>query len=247
MKPLNIGIIGLGTVGMGLIKCLINNKNILKSKSERVVSIAAICAKNKNKKRDIDIGNLKWVQDPFDITDDKEIDVVVELIGGDENPSKSIVEKSLLNKKHVVTANKALIAKHGHYLALLAEEQQVCLNFEAAVAGAIPIIKAIKESLSGNVISKVYGVVNGTCNYIITQMEKEKEYTSIFKKAQQLGYVEKDPQLDVGGIDSAHKISILTTCAFGTRINFENVITNGIQNISLMISKMHFPWAIKLN
>ena len=235
MKPLNIGIIGLGTVGMGLIKCLINNKNIIKSKSERVISIAAICAKNKNKKRDIDIGNLKWVQDPFDITDDKEIDVVVELIGGDENPSKSIVEKSLLNKKHVVTANKALIAKHGHYLALLAEEQQVCLNFEAAVAGTIPIIKAIKESLSGNVISKVYGVINGTCNYILTQMEKEeKEYTSIFKKAQQLGYVEKDPQLDVGGIDSAHKISILTTCAFGTRINFENVITNGIQNISLI-------------
>jgi homoserine dehydrogenase len=247
MKPLNIGIIGLGTVGMGLIKCLINNKNIIKSKSERVISIAAICAKNKNKKRDIDIGNLKWVQDPFDITDDKEIDVVVELIGGDENPSKSIVEKSLLNKKHVVTANKALIAKHGHYLALLAEEQQVCLNFEAAVAGAIPIIKAIKESLSGNVISKVYGVINGTCNYILTQMEKEeKEYTSIFKKAQQLGYVEKDPQLDVGGIDSAHKISILTTCAFGTRINFENVIINGIQNISLIDIKNAFSMGYKI-
>ena len=247
MKPLNIGIIGLGTVGMGLIKCLINNKNIIKSKSERVISIAAICAKNKNKKRDIDIGNLKWVQDPFDITDDKEIDVVVELIGGDENPSKSIVEKSLLNKKHVVTANKALIAKHGHYLALLAEEQQVCLSFEAAVAGAIPIIKAIKESLSGNVISKVYGVINGTCNYILTQMEKEeKEYTSVFKKAQQLGYVEKDPQLDVGGIDSAHKISILTTCAFGTRINFENVITNGIQNISLIDIKNAFSMGYKI-
>ena len=247
MKPLNIGIIGLGTVGMGLIKCLINNKNIIKSKSERVISIAAICAKNKNKKRDIDIGNLKWVQDPFDITDDKEIDVVVELIGGDENPSKSIVEKSLLNKKHVVTANKALIAKHGHYLALLAEEQQVCLNFEAAVAGAIPIIKSIKESLSGNVISKVYGVINGTCNYILTQMEKEeKEYTSIFKKAQQLGYVEKDPQLDVGGIDSAHKISILTTCAFGTRINFENVIINGIQNISLIDIKNAFSMGYKI-
>ena len=247
MKPLNIGIIGLGTVGMGLIKCLINNKNIIKSKSERVISIAAICAKNNNKKRDFDIGNLKWVQDPFDITDDKEIDVVVELIGGDENPSKSIVEKSLLNKKHVVTANKALIAKHGHYLALLAEEQQVCLNFEAAVAGAIPIIKAIKESLSGNVISKVYGVINGTCNYILTQMEKEeKEYISIFKKAQQLGYVEKDPQLDVGGIDSAHKISILTTCAFGTRINFENVITNGIQNISLIDIKNAFSMGYKI-
>ena len=247
MRPLNIGIIGLGTVGMGLIKCLIDNKEIIKSKSEREISIAAICAKNKNKKRNPDIGNLKWVQDPFDITDDKEIDVVVELIGGDENPSKSIVEKSLLNKKHVVTANKALIAKHGHYLALLAEEQQVCLNFEAAVAGAIPIIKAIRESLSGNVISKVYGVINGTCNYILTQMEKEeKEYISIFKKAQQLGYVEKDPQLDVGGIDSAHKISILATCAFGTRINFENVMTNGIQNISLIDIKNAFSMGYKI-
>ena len=129
----------------------------------------------------------------------------------------------------------------------MAEEQQVCLNFEAAVAGAIPIIKAIKESLSGNVISKVYGVINGTCNYILTQMEKEeKEYTSIFKKAQQLGYVEKDPQLDVGGIDSAHKISILTTCAFGTRINFENVMTNGIQNISLIDIKNAFSMGYKI-
>ena len=141
----------------------------------------------------------------------------------------------MLNKKHVVTANKALIAKHGHYLALLAEEQQVSLNFEAAVAGGIPIIKAIKESLSGNSIYKVYGVINGTCNYILTQMEKEeRDYSSVFKQAQKLGYVEKDPTLDVGGIDTAHKISILTSCAFGTRINFENVITKGIENISLI-------------
>ena len=235
IKPLNIGIIGLGTVGVGLIQCLLKNKKLIFSRSEREIFIAAICAKNQTKKRDIDLKKFKWVQDPFDITNDKEIDLVVELIGGEENPAKSIVEKSLLNKKHVVTANKALIAKHGHYLALLAEEQKVCLNFEAAVAGGIPIIKAIKESLSGNSISKVYGVINGTCNYILTQMEKEeKEYMAVFKKAQQLGYVEKDPNLDVGGIDSAHKISILATCAFGTRINFENVIIKGIQNISLI-------------
>ncbi len=234
-KPLNIGIIGLGTVGIGLINCLMNNKKLITSKTEREICISAICAKNKNKKRNLDISDFKWVRDPFDIIDDKEIDVVVELIGGEENPAKSIIEKSLLNKKHVVTANKALIAKHGHYLALLAEEQQVCLNFEAAVAGGIPIVKAIKESLCGNTISKIYGVINGTCNYILTQMEKEeKEYSTIFKKAEQLGYVERDPTLDVGGIDTAHKISILTACAFGTRINFENVITKGIQNISLI-------------
>ena len=235
IKPLNIGIIGLGTVGTGLIEFLSKNKKIIFSRTERVINILAICAKSKNKKREININDFKWVQDPFDITDDKEIDVVVELIGGEEDPAKSIVEKSLLNKKHVVTANKALLSKHGHYLALLAEEQKVSLNFEAAVAGGIPIIKAIKESLSANAISKVYGVINGTCNYILTQMEKEeKEYTEVFKKAQQLGYVEKDPTLDVGGIDTAHKISLLTACAFGTRINFENVVIKGIQNLSLI-------------
>ena len=235
LEPLNIGIIGLGTVGTGLIQCLLNNRKLILSRTEREINISAICAKSKNKKRDISIEGFRWVQDPFDITNDKEIDLVVELIGGDENPAKSIVEKSLLNKKHVVTANKALIAKHGHYLALLAEEQQVSLNFEAAVAGGIPIIKAIKESLSGNSIYKVYGVINGTCNYILTQMEKEeRDYSSVFKQAQKLGYVEKDPTLDVGGIDTAHKISILTSCAFGTRINFENVITKGIENISLI-------------
>ncbi len=234
-KPLNIGIIGLGTVGIGLINCLLKNKKLISTKTKKEILISAICAKNRTKKRDLDLSIHKWVQDPFEITDSKEIDVIVELIGGEDYPAKSIVEKSLLNGKHVVTANKALIANHGHYLALLAEEQKVSLNFEAAVAGGIPIIKAIKESLSGNSISKVYGVINGTCNYILTQMEKEdKEYEAIFNKAKKLGYVEKDPNLDVGGIDTAHKISILTTCAFGTRINFENVITKGIHDISLI-------------
>ena len=137
IKPLNIGIIGLGTVGTGLIEFLSKNKKIIFSRTERAINILAICAKSKNKKRKINVNDFKWVEDPFDITDDKEIDVVVELIGGEEDPAKSIVEKSLLNKKHVVTANKALLSKHGHYLALLAEEQQVSLNFEAAVAGGI--------------------------------------------------------------------------------------------------------------
>ena len=234
-RPLNIGIIGLGTVGIGLINCLLKNKKLIETKTNKEIFISAICAKNKNKERNIDISSFKWVEDPFEITADKEIDLVVELIGGDENPAKSIIEKSLLNKKHVVTANKALIAKHGHYLALLAEEQKVCLSFEAAVAGGIPIIKVIKDSLSANSISKVYGIINGTCNYILTQMEKEgKEYSEVFKEAQRLGYVETDPTLDVGGIDTAHKISILSSVAFGTRISFENVITSGIQNISLV-------------
>ena len=235
MKQLKVGIIGLGTVGTGVINYLLKNKNLISSRAEQEILISAICAKSRSKKRDANVSEFKWVQDPFEITNDKDIDVVVELIGGDEDPAKSIIEKSLLNKKHVVTANKALIAKHGHYLALLAEEQKVSLNFEAAVAGGIPIIKAIKESLSGNSISKVYGVINGTCNYILTQMEKEEQdYSAVFKKAQQLGYVEKDPNLDVGGVDTAHKISILAACAFGTRINFENVITKGIQDISLI-------------
>ena len=148
VKQLKIGIIGLGTVGTGVINYLLKNKNLISSRAEQEILISAICAKSRSKKRDANVSEFKWVQDPFEITNDKDIDVVVELIGGDEDPAKSVIEKSLLNKKHVVTANKALIAKHGHYLALLAEEQKVSLNFEAAVAGCIPIIKSLTFSFS---------------------------------------------------------------------------------------------------
>ena len=234
-KSLNVGVIGLGTVGIGVVKCLIQNKKNIGLRAGREINIFGVSAKNRKKKREFDISGLPWYPDPIKLSQEPDVDVVIELIGGEEEPAKSIIEKSLLNSKHVVTANKALIAHHGHYLALIAEEQNVSLYFEAAVAGGIPITKVLRESLAGNNISKVFGVINGTCNYILTRMEAEdKDYSSIFKEAQGLGYVEKDPTLDVGGIDSAHKISILSSLAFSSRINFENVSTKGIENISLL-------------
>ena len=234
-NSLNIGLIGLGTVGLGVVDCLVKNRETITLRAGREIKISAICAKRKNKKRGFDLSNYRWVQDPLTIASDDNIHVVVELIGGENEPAKSIIERSLLTKKHVVTANKALIAHNGHYLALLAEEQKLSLNFEAAVAGGIPIIKILKESLCGNKVSRVYGVINGTCNYILTQMENEEEdFSKVFNQAQNLGYVEKDPSLDVGGIDSAHKISILASLAFGTRIDFDNVVIKGIESISLV-------------
>ena len=234
-NPFNVGIIGLGTVGLGVIDLLNKNKKLIAHRVGREIRISGICAKNKNKRRDQDLSEFRWVGDPLSFSNDKDTDAIVEVIGGDGEPAKSIIEKSLLNNKHVVTANKALIAHHGHYLALLAEEQKVSLNFEAAVAGGIPILKALREGLCGNNISRIYGVINGTCNYILTQMENEKQdYSEVFKKAQELGFVEKDPNLDVGGIDTAHKISILASVACGSRINFDNVLIKGIESISLL-------------
>ena len=234
-KPFNVGIIGLGTVGLGVVDFLTRNKELITRRVGREVRISGICAKNKNKKRNLGLSQFRWVQDPHTFSNDKDTDAVVEVIGGDGEPAKSIIEKSLLNNKHVVTANKALIAHHGHYLALLAEEQQVSLNFEAAVAGGIPILKTLREALCGNDISRIYGVINGTCNYILTEMEnEEQDYSEVFKKAQDLGFVEKDPSLDVGGIDTAHKISILASLAFGSRINFDNVLIKGIGSICLL-------------
>ena len=154
-KPFNVGIIGLGTVGLGVVDFLTRNKELITRRVGREIRISGICAKNKNKKRNLGLSQFRWVPDPLTFSNDKDTDAIVEVIGGDGEPAKSIIEKSLLNNKHVVTANKALIAHHGHYLALLAEEQQVSLNFEAAVAGGIPILKTLREALCGNDISRI--------------------------------------------------------------------------------------------
>ncbi|HET7211323.1 MAG TPA: homoserine dehydrogenase, partial [Methyloceanibacter sp.] len=192
-----------------------------------------VSARNRQKNRDADLSGLRFVQDPVALATDPAIDVFVELIGGEDGVAKQAVEAALASGKHVVTANKALLAHHGPALAALAEKHGVALNFEAAVAGGIPVVKVIRESLQGNDISRVYGILNGTCNYILTTMEKEgRSFADVLKEAQAQGYAEADPTFDIGGFDTAHKLSLLTSLAFGTRASFESVYVEGIESIT---------------
>ncbi len=234
-KPLSIAIAGLGTVGIGIIKILESNKQLIKNRCGRELKIVAVSARNKRKQRDVDLSKYEWADDPVSLARRKEIDLIVEVIGGADGPAKAMVETAIKHKKHVVTANKAMLAEHGHYLAIAAEENNVTIRFEAAVAGGIPIIKALTEGLSANKIKKVTGVMNGTCNYILTRMEEtKKSYESVFSEAKSLGYVEADPNLDVGGIDAAQKLAILSTLAFNSQIDFNNILIEGIDRISLI-------------
>jgi len=234
-KPLNIAIAGLGTVGIGVLQIFEKNNEFLKNKSGRPLQIKAVSARDRHKTRGVDLGKLEWVEDTLSLADREDIDIIVEVIGGSEGTPKMLVENALKSGKHVVTANKALLAHHGHALAIAAEEKQVSLRFEAAVAGGIPIIKSIMEGLSSNRILKVSGVMNGTCNYILTRMEATgASYNKIFSEAQKLGYVEADPTLDVGGIDAAQKLAILSSIAFQTEIDFKSIEIEGIERISLV-------------
>ncbi len=193
----------------------------------------AVSALNRHKNRDIDISGFRFVADPVELARDPEIDAFVELIGGEEGVAKELVEAALRAGKHVVTANKALLAHHGPALAALAEKHGVALNFEGAVAGGIPVVKTIRESLQGNTIARVYGILNGTCNYILTLMLTEgRSFADVLKDAQAQGYAEADPTFDIGGFDTAHKLALLTSLAFGTRTSFELVYVEGIENIT---------------
>lgn len=233
-NTLRIGIAGLGTVGAGVFKIISGKGKLLSARAGRKIEVVAVSARNKGKKRGINIGKVKWVKDALSLADDKNVDVVVELIGGSEGVAYKLAKKSLSNKKHFVTANKALIAAHGVELANLAEKNAVSLCFEASVAGGIPIIATIKQGLSGNNINKVAGILNGTCNYILTAMEKDKrDFVSALKEAQELGYAEADPTFDVDGLDAAHKISILAALSFGSAVNVRGMHIEGIRNISL--------------
>ena len=234
IKPLNIAIAGLGTVGTGILKILQQNADLLTKKAGKPIQVTAVCAKDKNRTRDVNLNGIDWVENPLLLAERNDIDIVVEVIGGSGNPSKLLVENSLMNSKHVVTANKALLAEHGHSLALIAEQNKVALRFEAAVAGGIPIIKALTEGLSSNCIKKVTGVMNGTCNYILTRMESTgASYEKIFKEAQGLGFVEANPKLDVGGIDAAQKLAILSSISFQSQLDFNSIEIEGIEKISL--------------
>ena len=233
-RELNIGIAGLGTVGIGIFKILESNKTLLRKKTDSDFNIRAVSAKNKDKIRDINLGGTQWTEDPVDLAEIGDIDIIIEVMGGSSDPAKALVENALQNGKHVVTANKALLATHGHSLAMIAEENNVALRFEAAVAGGIPIIKALIEGLASNSIYRIAGVLNGTCNYILTRMEATgNSYKKIFEEAESLGYVEANPKLDVGGIDAAQKLALLSSIGFQNQIDFENIEIEGIEKISL--------------
>ena len=233
-SKLNVAVIGLGTVGSGVIKLLRKQKNHIKKRTGIELKVVAVSAKNRRKQRSVDIGSFRWIASPITIAKDPDVDVVVELIGDMDNTARKIIIEAINNGKHVVTANKSLLAKEGSIFEELAKEKGVYLRYEAAVAGGIPIIKVLQDSLIVNKISKLYGVINGTCNFILTKMESEgREYQDVFSEAKQLGYVESDPRLDIGGIDSAHKLALLSCLAFGTSLNFKAVKTEGIDHISI--------------
>ena len=234
-KTLKIGVAGLGTVGQSVLQIFRENASALKARSGRILEITGVSAKNHNKPRSINIDDLNWVDDPVHLAQNQNIDVFVELIGGVTGPARESVVAALQSGKDVVTANKALMALHGQELAELAEKNNCLLRFEAAVAGCIPAIKVLMESMAANTIVSVTGIMNGTCNYILTRMEQEGlSYENVFNEADRLGYLEADPTLDVGGIDAGHKLALLASIAFGTRVDFQNMDIEGIERISIV-------------
>jgi homoserine dehydrogenase len=234
-EPLKIAIAGLGTVGAGLVKLLASQATMLEARCGRRLTITAVAARDRHKKRDVDISKYAWFDDPVEMAKSAEADVVVELIGGADGPAKALTEAAFAKGRHVVTANKAMLAHHGAALAAAAERAGVTIGYEAAVAGGIPIVKALREGLAGNKIQRVYGILNGTCNYILTVMrESGKSFADVLADAQKKGYAEADPGLDVDGIDTAHKLAVLASLAFGTAVDFDAVSVAGIRNVSPM-------------
>lgn len=232
-EALRVGIAGLGTVGASVARVLRDKAAELTRQCGRDIVVSAVSARDRNRDRGIDLGDAEWFDDPVKMAQTAAIDVFVELIGGDEGPARSAVKAALEAGRHVVTANKALLAKHGVQLAEAAEKKGVLLNYEAAVAGGIPVIKTMREAMAGNSVSRVFGILNGTCNYILTRMEAEGiSFDACLKDAQRLGYAEADPTFDIEGHDTAHKLSILTSLAFGTKIAANDIYMEGISNIS---------------
>jgi len=232
-ESLKLGIAGLGTVGTGLIQLLEEHGSRLAQSVGRPIVVAGVSARTRGKKRGIVLEKLKWFDEPERLAADPSIDVFVELIGGEEGTPKRAVEAALGAGKPVVTANKALLARHGTELAKLAEKNGVALNFEAAVAGGIPVIKTLREALAANQIRRVYGILNGTCNYILTQMQEEhRSFDDVLAEAQAKGYAEADPTFDIDGFDTAHKLALLTSLAFGTRLALGEIDVEGIRTIT---------------
>jgi homoserine dehydrogenase len=248
-EPLRVGIAGLGTVGASVIRLLERQAGALAARSGRKIKVTAVSARDRARERGVDVSDLVWFDDPVALARSAEIDLFVELMGGDEGPAREAVEAALAAGKSVVTANKALLAKHGMSLAKLAEDKHVALAFEASVAGGIPIVKTLREGLAGNSIERVYGILNGTCNYILSRMELEgMSFEDCLADAQKLGYAEADPTFDIGGFDTAHKLAILTSLAFGVAVDAEAIHVEGIQSITLadLKSAQELGYRIKL-
>ena len=233
-EPLRIAIAGLGTVGAGVVRMLQTHGPLIAARAGRPIEIAAVSARSRHRDRGVDLSGYAWEDDPVALARRNDIDLVVEVIGGEDGPAKAVAETAIASGRSVVTANKALLARHGQALAEAAEAKGVTLAFEAAVAGGIPVVKALAEGLAGNAVTRVMGVMNGTCNYILTQIEETgAPYEAVLAEAQRLGYAEADPSFDVGGIDAAQKLALLAALAFGTRVDFEGVAIEGIERVSL--------------
>ncbi|MEM7499831.1 MAG: homoserine dehydrogenase [Pseudomonadota bacterium] len=231
--PLRLGIAGLGTVGAGILRLLDRERLGIEAKAGRPVEVTAVSARNRARDRGVDIARFGWEDDPVALAARDDVDCVVEVIGGSDGPAKATVERALGAGKNVVTANKALLAFHGQALAETAEAAGLALAAEAAVAGGIPVMKALGEGLAASRATRVSGVLNGTCNYILTEMAGSgAAYADVLAEAQRLGYAEADPTADVGGFDAAHKLALLASLAFGTRVDFENVVVEGIERVS---------------
>jgi homoserine dehydrogenase len=231
-EPLRVALAGLGTVGGGVIKLLEANRDLIARRASRPIEIVAVSARDRHRDRGVDISGFGWSDDPVALASRDDVDVVVELIGGSDGPALALSRASIAAGKAFVTANKAMIAHHGIELAQAAEAADVALKYEAAVAGGIPVIKGLREGAAANEITHVYGILNGTCNYILTTMESEgRDFADVLADAQALGYAEADPSFDIDGIDAAHKLSILATLSFGTRLDFDAVHITGIRDV----------------
>ncbi|QTD57252.1 homoserine dehydrogenase [Parasphingorhabdus cellanae] len=230
--PLRIALAGLGTVGSGVIRLINENGAMIAQRAGRPIEISAISARDRARDRGMDLSPYKWADDMNDFAADPGVDCVVEMIGGSDGPALDLARNSLKSGKSFVTANKAMIAHHGMELASLAEKQNLALKYEAAVAGGIPVIKGLREGASANRIERVYGILNGTCNYILTTMEKHgSDFDAVLKDAQDLGYAEADPSFDIDGVDAAHKLAILAALSFGKAVDFDGVEIAGIRDI----------------
>lgn len=231
-NTLKVALAGLGTVGAGVVKVLETNRDLITRRAGRPIEIVAVNARDRNRDRGIDLSMFEWVDDTQALAGHSDVDVVVELIGGSDGPALTLAKASIAAGKAFVTANKAMVAHHGLALATAAEAAGTALKYEAAVAGGIPVIKGLREGAAANVLSEVYGILNGTCNYILTRMEAEgSDFAEVLADAQALGYAEADPAFDVDGIDAAHKLSILASLAFGSRLDFAAVNVGGIRHV----------------